>query len=85
MVTHTIAQKSMCAQPYTKCVCAFHLSQLFISSSQLIKSKIKRHRGNNQKQNHAALEENPRQTDSSGRASCCYVLHTEKATSKTTT
>ena len=46
---------------------------------------MKIQRGNNQKQNHAALEENPLQTDLSGRESCCYVSHTEKATSKITT
>ena len=58
---------------------------MFISSSGLIKSKIERQRGNNQKQNHVVLEENPLQTDSSGKESWCYVSHTEKATSKTTT
>ena len=84
--THTIAQKT-CAHNriLSVSVCDFRLSQLFISSSQLIKSKIKRQRGNNQKKNHAALEENPLQTDLPGRESCCYVSHTEKATSKTTT
>ena len=62
------------------------LSGLFISSSWLIKSKIKRQRGNNQKQNHTALKENSLQTDLSGKENCCYILHTEKkATSEITT
>ena len=64
MVTPTISQKR-CAHNriLSVSVCDFRLSQLFISSSQLIKSKIKRQRGNNQKRNHAALIENSLQTD----------------------
>ena len=66
-------------------MCDFRLSQLFISNSRLFKSKIKRQRDNNQKQNYVAFEENPLQTDLSGKERSCYVSHTEKATSKTTT
>ena len=66
-------------------MCDFRFSPLSISNSRLIKSKLKRQQGKNLKQNHAVLEENLLQTDSSGKDSCCYGLHTEKATWKTTT
>ena len=46
---------------------------------------IRKQRENTQRQNHLALEENPQQTDLSGRESRCCVSHTEKATSKIAT
>ena len=83
---HHCTKKHVCLTVYSRYMCGFQLSGLFISSSWLIKSKIKRQRGNNQKQNHAALKENSLQTDLSGRENCCYILHTEKkATSEITT
>ena len=67
-------------------MCDFRLSRLFISCSWLIKPKIKRQRGNNQKQNHAALKENLLKIDSSARKNYSYcVSNTERAISKTTT
>ena len=83
---HHCTKKHVCPTVYSRYMCGFQLSGLFISSSWLIKSKIKRQRGNNQKQNHAALKENSLQTDLSGRENCCYILHAEKkATSDITT
>ena len=83
--THAIAQKSMCAQRYTLgkyvtsvCLdCLFQVQNWLNLKQKDCKAIIKK--------NHAALEKNPLKTDLSGKRSWCYILHIEKATSKTAT
>ena len=83
--THIIAQKGMFAQRYTLgkyvtsvCLdCLFQVQNWLNLKQKDCKAIIKK--------NHAALEKNPLKTDLSGKRSWCYILHIEKATSKTAT